>query len=277
MKIAVEIGWGHKPGGARRVALNMLAAMVGQRPEHHYTVLSNCAHAALDGLCVDQQVLAKPRWVSQLIWDQLLFPHVAVPRAHRRLRPNVIHYTNNISPFVGGNPCVVTLHDMAPYVVAKSFHPLHAAYQRLCARNTVRKAERVITVSNSAKQEICDILGVADDRVVVAPLETRGCLATYDPGSGRYTVHTPSQGVNELRDGLAAALEVPTWSVRVVTAAVGGASSRPGIFASCSRPTPMLAGRPRRAARGAPRPAYRLPRPGRDHGPVLVNGAAARY
>ncbi len=64
---------------------------------------------------------------------------------------------------------------------------------------------------------------IVNNRVVVAPLEPRGALASYDPGAARYTVHTGSQGVNELRDGLAAALGVPPADVRVVTPRVGGA------------------------------------------------------
>ena len=66
-------------------------------------------------------------------------------------------------------------------------------------------------------------LELVNNRVVIAPMETRGVLAYFDPGSGRYTLHVPCQGVDEMRIGIAAALGVPQASVHVLTRDVGGA------------------------------------------------------
>ena len=67
-------------------------------------------------------------------------------------------------------------------------------------------------------------LDVVNNRVVVAPMETRGVLAEFDPHTGRYTIHTPSQGANEIREGLAnGPLPVPLQQIRVITPEVGGA------------------------------------------------------
>ena len=64
---------------------------------------------------------------------------------------------------------------------------------------------------------------LVNNRVVVAPMETRGVLASFDPGSGRYTVHAPSQGANDVKEGIASALKVPSADVHVLTPEVGGA------------------------------------------------------
>lgn len=64
---------------------------------------------------------------------------------------------------------------------------------------------------------------VVNNRVVVAPMETRGVLASFDPGSARYTVHAPSQGANDVKTGLAAALKVAAADIHVLTPDVGGA------------------------------------------------------
>lgn len=68
-------------------------------------------------------------------------------------------------------------------------------------------------------------LRVVNNRVVVAAMETRGVVAEYDQSSRRYTVYTPTQGSNEIREGLAkGALNVPLRQIRVVTPPdVGGA------------------------------------------------------
>ena len=63
----------------------------------------------------------------------------------------------------------------------------------------------------------------ADGRVAVAPMETRGVVAEYEPGSGRYTLWTPSQGVGPLLGPLARSLGVAESRIRVITGDVGGA------------------------------------------------------
>ena len=66
-------------------------------------------------------------------------------------------------------------------------------------------------------------LVIVNNRVVVAPMETRGVVAEYEPGSGRYTIRTPSQGVGPLLAPLARSLGVAESRIRVVTDDVGGA------------------------------------------------------
>ena len=66
-------------------------------------------------------------------------------------------------------------------------------------------------------------LVVANNRVVVAPMETRGVVAEYEPRDGRYTIRTPSQGVGSLLAPLARSLGVAESRIRVITDDVGGA------------------------------------------------------
>ncbi len=66
-------------------------------------------------------------------------------------------------------------------------------------------------------------LAIANNRVVVAPMETRGVVAEYEPRDGRYTIRTPSQGVGPLLAPLARSLGVAESRIRVITDDVGGA------------------------------------------------------
>ena len=66
-------------------------------------------------------------------------------------------------------------------------------------------------------------LDIANNRLVIAPMETRGVIAEYDPRDGRYTIRTPSQGVRHLLAPLARSLGVPESRIRVITGDVGGA------------------------------------------------------
>ena len=60
-------------------------------------------------------------------------------------------------------------------------------------------------------------------RCAASPLETRGCVADYDPSAGRLTVWCSTQGPHRLRRKLALATGLPEHRVVVVIHDVGGA------------------------------------------------------
>jgi carbon-monoxide dehydrogenase large subunit len=66
-------------------------------------------------------------------------------------------------------------------------------------------------------------LKLAVTRVAPSPMEPRACLAAYDPGDERYTVHVHVQGVNMMRKQLAAYMNMPEEKFRVMARDVGGA------------------------------------------------------
>ena len=84
-----------------------------------------------------------------------------------------------------------------------------------------------------ARKAVADALGSAahvvsmetrNQRLIGAPMEPRGALGAYDPGSGVYTLTAGTQGVHLVRDILARrVLKIPAGRVRVVTPDVGGA------------------------------------------------------
>ena len=65
-------------------------------------------------------------------------------------------------------------------------------------------------------------LTVRSQRLVGNPIEPRAFLASFDAGSGVFTVYSPSQGVNGMRGFIAAATGLPEERIRVITELVGG-------------------------------------------------------
>lgn len=63
---------------------------------------------------------------------------------------------------------------------------------------------------------------LVNTRVVGNPMEPRAALAWLDENSGRYTLITPSQGVNPLKRELAGMLGLAPERLRVITPQVGG-------------------------------------------------------
>ena len=66
-------------------------------------------------------------------------------------------------------------------------------------------------------------VSVVQQRMVMAPMETRGGTAQYDTRTGRYTLRVCSQGAGPMRDMLAAIMGIDKQNLRVITDDVGGA------------------------------------------------------
>ena len=80
-----------------------------------------------------------------------------------------------------------------------------------------------VTDAAFARADHVTRLDIANNRVVIAPMETRGVIAEHEPRDGRYTIWTPSQGVGSLLKPLARSLGVVESRIRVITNDVGGA------------------------------------------------------
>ncbi|SKA09780.1 carbon-monoxide dehydrogenase large subunit [Enhydrobacter aerosaccus] len=65
-------------------------------------------------------------------------------------------------------------------------------------------------------------LTLDNHRIAMNPMEPRGCIGQFDPGSGRYTVHVSSQNIHNNRNHVARALGVEPSAVRFVAPDVGG-------------------------------------------------------
>jgi carbon-monoxide dehydrogenase large subunit len=64
---------------------------------------------------------------------------------------------------------------------------------------------------------------LVNNRLVGNPMEPRVALGEYDPATDSYTLHSPTQGVMRVRDGLAKLiLKVPVEKLRVISPDVGG-------------------------------------------------------
>ena len=66
-------------------------------------------------------------------------------------------------------------------------------------------------------------LGILNNRIFVAAMEPRSAIAEFEPASGRWTLHSTSQGVFGLKSQIANdILKVPPEKVRILTGNVGG-------------------------------------------------------
>ena len=89
-------------------------------------------------------------------------------------------------------------------------------------------------------------LAAKNQRLCPMPMEPRAAVAEFDPQSGRYTLHSASQGVHRHKMGIVGALGVAPEKVRVVTGDVGGGF---GVRSLCYPEYPLLCWAARKVGR----------------------------
>ncbi len=114
-----------------------------------------------------------PRLGRVTSWGNLLLDliwlHVLLPLAAMRRGAAVLHAPVTWGPWWSPCPMVVTMHDLAWERVPEAFPENFRRYARLFARRSVKKAVRVIAVSESTSRDLQEIYRVPPARVRVVP------------------------------------------------------------------------------------------------------------
>ena len=107
------------------------------------------------------------------------------PRMLGRLAPDVAHFTNGMMPLTSPVPTVVTIHDMSLALYPRYHPPRRVLLNRPLVDLAVRRADAIITVSQSARRDIVRHYGLRADQVHVVqeaaapafrPVRDRGAL-----------------------------------------------------------------------------------------------------
>jgi len=108
------------------------------------------------------QVVVSSWRAPRLVWMQTL-----APRLLKQLRPDVVHFTNGMVPIVSRIPTVVTIHDMSLTLHPKYHPPRRVLLNRPLVDLAARRANAIITVSQSAKRDITRLYGLPSEGVHV--------------------------------------------------------------------------------------------------------------
>jgi glycosyltransferase involved in cell wall biosynthesis len=107
---------------------------------------------------------------------------LALPLQAARRRVDVVHGLANVAPlWVPRTACVVTLLDLIWLHFPDALEPAAAQGMRRVALPSVRRADRVIAISEAARKDMIDALGLSPERIDVTPLGVRAPEATVHP------------------------------------------------------------------------------------------------
>lgn len=179
---------GHR-GGRETYVRELMAALRAVRPDLRMTVFVNRAaervntgfwrHSADDTVVLPRvDPHRRGRWA---LGEVVLLPRVAA-----RLGVDVLHSPANFAPLSGPFARVVTLHDLLFRCHPERLQRIKRMRARVLIPPAVRRAHRVITVSETSKSDIVARLRVPPDRVDVVP-NGRGQSSERpgDPDAGR--------------------------------------------------------------------------------------------
>jgi glycosyltransferase involved in cell wall biosynthesis len=104
----------------------------------------------------------------------------SLPRALRRIGARLAH-TQHALPLRAPCPCVVTVHDVSFARDAGLMGWKDRTTFRLVVPRAVRRATRVLAVSERTKRDVIELYGVDPERIVVTP---NGVDPVFTPGAG---------------------------------------------------------------------------------------------
>jgi glycosyltransferase involved in cell wall biosynthesis len=94
---------------------------------------------------------------------------IGVPRLLRQLRPAVAHFVH-VLPLVCPSPAVVTVQDLSWERDPSVFGRWDLLTFKLFVRRAVRRAQRVLAISERTKRDLIELYGTPPEKVVVTPL-----------------------------------------------------------------------------------------------------------
>ncbi len=141
---------------------NLLSTIMRIAPEHRYILFSNRDMRDSWELLGGETIYDRHLFRVRAAWMQTM-----LPRALREVRPDICHFTNYLAPLTSGCPYIVTIYDMTLFVTPRLHRFKKLVLDRTLIPHVARRANAIITVSNSARDDIVRFLGVPRDKIRV--------------------------------------------------------------------------------------------------------------
>ena len=164
---------GYRRAGIHHYIANVLAHLPPTE-ELRYAVFSR---RELGWERPDMELVAT-RWPTEKRWVRILWEQVAWPQAAAGRGIDLLHSMAFVTPLWQPCPTVVTVYDLSFLHFPARFPFLQRFYLRTQTRRSCRQARRVVTISESGKEDVYRFFGVAQEQIdVVFP----GVGAAFHP------------------------------------------------------------------------------------------------
>ena len=100
--------------------------------------------------------------IARIFWEQFI-----QPIALRRERIDLLHALAFAGPRAIALPWIATVYDLSFMRYPQSFNPINRIYLTWAVRDAVRRANRLIAISESTKRDLVEMFGAPPERVSV--------------------------------------------------------------------------------------------------------------
>jgi glycosyltransferase involved in cell wall biosynthesis len=158
----MSLGRDYRSAGATWYIYNTLCHLPAAAPELRYTAfLNEPRFSPPQGMRVQRSSWPTATPYGRIAWEQL-----RAPVALRQEQIDVLHGMAFVVPLLSPCPTVVTVLDLSFLRFPEAFKGFKRAYLTLMTRLSVRRAAKVIAISESTRQDVIELLGVPPERVV---------------------------------------------------------------------------------------------------------------
>ena len=157
-------------GGTQTYFLRLISGLLEAGAEHDFVVFLNRDGAAgfsrsAPNLTIEVCPVPGKNRLRRLIWENFALG----PRA-RALRLDIVHSLGYLSPFRLDVKSVVTILDLIHYVYPKDIPAFKRYLWRFLLPSTLRRVDRIITISESVKDDLARVFPQAERKAVAIPL-----------------------------------------------------------------------------------------------------------
>lgn len=107
-----------------------------------------------------KMVVLSASWIS--FKEQLEIPSVL-----KRVGADLFHAPSFVAPILPPCKMIMTIHDLNHLVLPQFYTLLHQLYYKLIVRNSIKRSEYILTVSNFSKNEIVKTMGLPAEKIFV--------------------------------------------------------------------------------------------------------------
>jgi glycosyltransferase involved in cell wall biosynthesis len=168
MRIAINaqllsVAQNYRTAGISRVIYHLLAELGRDSRGHTFDVFAPAVPEEFKGrLHFHTSGAYTLRPALRIAWEQAV-----LPRQLAALRPDLLHGLAYALPVGWSGPGVVTIYDLSFLRFPSAFKAANRIYLTATTRATVRRARRVLTISEHARRDIVRLLSVPEERVDV--------------------------------------------------------------------------------------------------------------
>lgn len=187
---------GYRRAGIHQYIAQVLCHLPWEEGEPTYVVFTQQKNLFKDkpGITAVASRLPTENRLLRILWEQVVWPWQAWRRGLR-----LLHSMAFVTPLLAPCPSVITVYDLSFYHFPERFPTLQRWYLSSQTRRSCQRARRIITISESSRQDVHRFLGVPLAQIdVVVP----GVDALYRPlppaevaafrqkhGLGRFVLH----------------------------------------------------------------------------------------